>query len=542
MSGYDHDFVDDPPDRLLCNICHLPCRDPYRSVCCGHAFCKSELEEGGCPWPECRNKDFSTYVDKALEREIKALRSYCPNKKDGCGWIGEIARVDNHLGGCKISCSKCKQIVYFSTMKSHLDTKCPCYCPYCDITAEREVINSEHKEKCHKFPLTCPNNCGLDDIPRDNMDEHKKVCPLEIIQCEYSCGAVITRNEVTEHNRGNFIRHVYTFKDELDRSIHNATNVLKHYAKVEEKIASLLSSVTQELDSFEVKFKAADTVNNATPQHSQLSQPDDHNSFDYVSKLCQNFVLKAFHVLFFLQLVCSLLLYFTQTIAPYWQYNEGDVHYPLLTEMDERLSISLIGLIKCGLIEEPPPDCNMECEIEHWRSVLGIVVIAPVTLEMPDFDKYRTHNEVWYSRPFFAYEGGYVVCLRVFAAGNDDGKGTHVSVYLHLMKGPYDDKLKWPMRAKYAINLIDPTNNTKYHSCNPYFKDVSFSEVYTAYKRITNDRRMSYYGMGYPQYINIDIHSTSNTMLSNMTVASSFLTKRNSLLFQISYYDNTVGP
>ena len=64
-------------------------------------------------------------------------------------------------------------------MKSHLDTECPCYCPYCDITAEREVISSEHKEKCHKFPLTCPNNCGLDNIPQDDMDEHKKVCPLK---------------------------------------------------------------------------------------------------------------------------------------------------------------------------------------------------------------------------------------------------------------------------------------------------------------------------------------------------------------------------
>ena len=151
MSGYDHDFVEDPPNRLLCNICLLPCRDPYRSVCCGHAFCKSELEEGGCSCPKCRSKDFSTYVDKALEREIKELRIYCPNKKDGCGWIGEIARVDDHLRGCKISCSKCKQIVYFSTMKSHLDIECPCYCPYCDITAEREVISSEHKEKCHNY-------------------------------------------------------------------------------------------------------------------------------------------------------------------------------------------------------------------------------------------------------------------------------------------------------------------------------------------------------------------------------------------------------
>ena len=137
------------------------------------------------------------HKDKALQREMNhEISIYCPNKKEGCGWVGEIARVDDHLKECEIGCSKCKQLVQFSTMKSHLDTECPCYCPYCDITAEREVISSEHKEKCHKFPITCPNNCGLGDIPQDYMEEHKKECPLEMIQCEYGCGAVIARNKL----------------------------------------------------------------------------------------------------------------------------------------------------------------------------------------------------------------------------------------------------------------------------------------------------------------------------------------------------------
>ena len=52
-------------------------------------------------------------------------------------------------------------------MKSHIDTECPCYCPYCDVTAEREVISREHNEKCHKFPLTRTNNIniGIDNVP-----------------------------------------------------------------------------------------------------------------------------------------------------------------------------------------------------------------------------------------------------------------------------------------------------------------------------------------------------------------------------------------
>ena len=46
------------------------------------------------------------------------------------------------------------------------------------------------------------------------------------------------------------------------------------------------------------------------------------------------------------------------------------------------------------------------------------------------------------------------MCLRVDAAGYGDGKGTHVSVYLHLMKGPRDDKQEqsghWPLRGTFT--------------------------------------------------------------------------------------------
>ena len=196
--------------------------------------------------------------------------------------------------------------------------------------------------------------------------------------------------------------------------------------------------------------------------------------------------------------------------------------------MDERLSLTLNNLILgCGFIKPPPSDSDLEYELEYWRNTLDIKIIAPVILEMPDFDKYRINNEQWYSSPFFAFEGGYVMHLRVYATG--DGEGTHVSVYLHLMKGPHDDELKWPMRGKYEITLIDPSLNT----CSPYFKDVHFNENFDDYNRVTA-AKMSDYRLGYAEYIHID--NNSNAMLSNVTVATSFLTKHNSLLFQIYYY------
>ena len=56
------------PDRLVCNICHLPSRDPYLTTCCGHVFCKSCLDYVKKPvtvssvCPVCREEEFVAYV------------------------------------------------------------------------------------------------------------------------------------------------------------------------------------------------------------------------------------------------------------------------------------------------------------------------------------------------------------------------------------------------------------------------------------------------------------------------------------------------
>ena len=114
------------------------------------------------------------------------------------------------------------------------------------------------------------------------------------------------------------------------------------------------------------------------------------------------------------------------------------------------------------------------------------------------------------------------------AAGTDDD----ISVYLHLMKGPHDDKLEWPMSGQYGINLIDPTGQT----CSLYYKTVYFDTRFADYNRITTGKS-SYYGLGYAEYIDLHTHSTTITSSSNMTAVNSFLTKYNNLHFMISYYN-----
>ena len=47
----------------------------------------------------------------------------------------------------------------------------------------------------------------------------------------------------------------------------------------------------------------------------------------------------------------------------------------------------------------------------------------------------------------------YMMCLKVYANGQGDGKGTHVTVAVCLMRGEFDDLLKWPFRGDFTIQL-----------------------------------------------------------------------------------------
>ena len=116
-------------------------------------------------------------------------------------------------------------------------------------------------------------------------------------------------------------------------------------------------------------------------------------------------------------------------------------------------------------------DIDYYSQLKSWLTSEIPVKVTPVVLELDGFAKKIQEKEEWYSSPFFAFENGYQMCLKVDAAGYDDGEGTHVSVFLYLMKGPHDDKLEksghWPLRGTFAIELLnqfyDITHLVQFH-------------------------------------------------------------------------------
>ena len=66
----------------------------------------------------------------------------------------------------------------------------------------------------------------------------------------------------------------------------------------------------------------------------------------------------------------------------------------------------------------------------------------------------RTENKLFLPG-FYTHHNGYKMCIRVDPNGVGAGVGTHISIYTFLMKGSYDDHLKWPFRGNITIQIVN---------------------------------------------------------------------------------------
>ncbi|XP_019857635.1 PREDICTED: WEB family protein At4g27595, chloroplastic-like [Amphimedon queenslandica] len=101
----------------------------------------------------------------------------------------------------------------------------------------------------------------------------------------------------------------------------------------------------------------------------------------------------------------------------------------------------------------------------------------PVEVLMTSFDSHHKSNKHWYSPSFYSHEKGYKLCLRVRANGESQGSGTHLSIHIHLMRGDYDDVLKWPVRGKVTLEILNRNRDKNHFSGDIEFNDDSNPEA-----------------------------------------------------------------
>ena len=148
------------------------------------------------------------------EQEIKALKVICSNTENGCGWVGELRSLDDHLTTCAyalLCCpNKCMEDneevhVLRHDLDHHLKDKCPnrqYQCPHCKDTGRHCNITTTHLETCPKVKIPCPNTDCKALVPRCKLANHRSKCQYEAVSCKYAkigCQKKPLRKHLEQH-------------------------------------------------------------------------------------------------------------------------------------------------------------------------------------------------------------------------------------------------------------------------------------------------------------------------------------------------------
>ena len=159
-------------------------------------------------------------------------------------------------------------------------------------------------------------------------------------------------------------------------------------------------------------------------------------------------------------------------------------HFPLLVSMTQNLSKENEVLkqdnkeLKHSLQYLKEEMKNKIGKLEEKTNELQLTV-GGFPIDFPI--KYPNEEECIFLPSFYSHSHGYRMCLRVYPNGYCDGKITHGSIYTCLMKGLYDDHLKWPFRGDVTIQIVNQLGDHNHVEETTHFhnstSDVSAGRV-----------------------------------------------------------------
>lgn len=253
-------FVKEIPAEFICLICSKLLRNPHVTECCGQHYCRYCLEKWlqknvKKPCPFCRTENCNHMCYLPMKRDIDELEVYCVNREKGCETTSMLKVIEDHIKRCEFESGTCKHRCGASLLrkeiKEHERNECPnriVRCQYCQETGQfKSITTSVHQARCQNFPIDCPNGCEASGITKRNLSQHRKKCPLELIECSYSnvgCHEKIHRKDYKSHQTENMKKHLQLITEsfsqllvESERLKENNSRLKKENTEFEKKNA-----------------------------------------------------------------------------------------------------------------------------------------------------------------------------------------------------------------------------------------------------------------------------------------------------------------
>ncbi len=95
--------------------------------------------------------------------------------------------------------------------------------------------------------------------------------------------------------------------------------------------------------------------------------------------------------------------------------------------------------------------------VKAENTILKQQIEARSPLQLPPFYftayNYEQCKNTIMSTPFYSHPNGYKMCLQIYPIGYNIGLNTHMSLYVVIMRGEFDDTLQWPFTGRVTIDM-----------------------------------------------------------------------------------------
>ena len=166
-----------------------------------------------------------------------------------------------------------------------------------------------------------------------------------------------------------------------------------------------------------------------------------------------------------------------------------------LTKIEDKLDNTVALLNETRVAFEKSVELLQLASVRHEKMFLWrIDSFSEILKEAKNGGKDRIGSDPFYIRTE-TESFGYKLRISIDPNGSGDGKGTHLSAFIIVMKGSYDAILPWPIHGKVKFTLIDQQEDPNQRE-NYTFE--FFEQNLPSFARPLNDENQGY---GWPTFI-----------------------------------------
>ncbi|XP_028676130.1 TNF receptor-associated factor 5 isoform X1 [Erpetoichthys calabaricus] len=455
-------FVEKLEDQYTCPSCCRFVINPHQASC-GHIFCYQCITmflecrtNPVCPVDNTVIKANEVFLDNCCKREILNREVFCVNSPN-CLFKVILCRLQDHLKQCpyeSVQCTNkgCTVALFRKDVKEHIKNECKYRlepCSYCQTYVMVLQVKTHEQYECLEYLVPCPDKCS-EFVKRSKLADHFHECPEIEVDCiykKYGCTVREKRIKVRAHEDT-------ALKNHLLLVVENNTKLEKQIAGLKETLHEKhneIQELTRVVDKMEKEIKPL--VQNVTRNDNMLSA---------IQKSLEDQKEKVSNIHLQLQ---QLSRSFNQDPS------RKDLGHLRISVDNLRQQVSVIESLRDRLasleVQSTRHSGQLNIHVdqlslneERFNCLESTSYNGKFIWKIRDYKKKKKEAAEGrivsiFSQPFYTSRCGYKLGARAYLNGDGNGKGTHLSLYIVLMKGEFDSLLPWPFKQMVTLMILD---------------------------------------------------------------------------------------